>query len=39
MSLLAIVAFFLVDRLFAPVSALMGADTVRGWPIRPACRC
>ncbi|HWU15740.1 MAG TPA: M48 family metallopeptidase [Caulobacter sp.] len=30
MSLLAIVAFFLVDRLFAPVSALMGADTVRG---------
>jgi len=30
MSLLAIIAFFLVDRLFAPVSALMGADTVRG---------
>lgn len=30
MSLLAIVAFFLVDRLFAPVSALMGADAVRG---------
>ncbi|HWW26505.1 MAG TPA: M48 family metallopeptidase [Caulobacter sp.] len=30
MSLLAIVAFFLVDRLFAPVSALMGAEAVRG---------
>ncbi|CAN7391302.1 M48 family metalloprotease [Caulobacter sp. LjRoot300] len=30
MSLLAIVAFFLVDRLFAPVAALMGAETVRG---------
>ena len=30
MSLLAIVAFFLIDRLFAPVSALMGADTVKG---------
>ena len=30
MSLLAIVAFFLIDRLFAPVAALMGADTVKG---------
>lgn len=30
MSVLAVIAFFLVDRLFAPVSALMGADTVRG---------
>jgi STE24 endopeptidase len=30
MSLLAILAFFLVDRLFAPVSALLGADTVKG---------
>jgi len=30
MSVLAIVAFFLVDRLFAPVAALMGADTVKG---------
>jgi STE24 endopeptidase len=30
MSLLAIVAFFLVDRLFAPVAALMSAETVRG---------
>jgi STE24 endopeptidase len=30
MSLLAIIAFFLVDRLFAPVAALMGADTVKG---------
>jgi STE24 endopeptidase len=30
MSVLAIVAFFLIDRLFAPVAALMGADTVRG---------
>jgi len=29
MSLLAIVAFFLIDRLFAPVAALMGADTVK----------
>jgi STE24 endopeptidase len=29
-SLLAIVVFFLVDRLFNPVAALMGADTVRG---------
>ncbi|MFZ0266857.1 M48 family metallopeptidase [Caulobacter sp.] len=30
MSVLAIVAFFLIDRLFAPVATLMGADTVRG---------
>ncbi|WP_165187707.1 M48 family metallopeptidase [Caulobacter soli] len=30
MSLLAIVAFFLIDRLFNPVAALMGADTVKG---------
>jgi STE24 endopeptidase len=30
MSLLAIVAFFLVDRLFAPVCALMGGETIRG---------
>jgi STE24 endopeptidase len=30
MSVLAIVAFFLVDRLFAPASALMGGDTVKG---------
>jgi len=30
MSLLAIVAFFLVDRLFAPVRALMGGDTIKG---------
>jgi STE24 endopeptidase len=30
MSVLAVIAFFLVDRLFAPLSALMGADTVRG---------
>lgn len=30
MSLLAIVAFFLVDRLFAPVCALMGGDTIKG---------
>jgi STE24 endopeptidase len=30
MSLLAVVAFFLIDRLFAPVAALMGADTVKG---------
>ena len=29
MSLLAVVAFFLIDRLFAPVAALMGADTVK----------
>jgi STE24 endopeptidase len=30
MSVLAIIAFFLVDRLFAPVSALMRADAVKG---------
>ncbi|PHY13386.1 peptidase M48 [Caulobacter sp. B11] len=30
MSLLSIVAFFLVDRLFAPVSRLLGADNVQG---------
>ena len=30
MSVLAVIAFFLVDRLFAPLSALMGADTVKG---------
>ncbi len=30
MSLLAIVAFFLVDRLFAPVCALLGGDTIKG---------
>ena len=29
-SLLAILAFFLIDRLFAPVAALLGADTVKG---------
>jgi STE24 endopeptidase len=29
MSLLAIVAFWLVDRLFNPVAALMGGDTIR----------
>jgi STE24 endopeptidase len=30
MSLLAVVAFFLVDRLFVPVAALLGAESVRG---------
>ncbi len=30
MSLLAIVAFFLVDRLFAPACALLGGDTIKG---------
>jgi STE24 endopeptidase len=30
MGLLSIVAFFLVDRLFAPVSRLLGADNVQG---------
>lgn len=30
MSLLAIVAFFLVDRLFVPVAALLGAEAVKG---------
>lgn len=30
MSLLAIVAFFLVDRLFAPVCSLLGGDTIKG---------
>ena len=30
MSLLAVVAFFLVDRLFNPVAALLGAESVRG---------
>ena len=30
LSLLAVVAFFLIDRLFAPVAALLGADTVKG---------
>ncbi|WP_029914879.1 M48 family metallopeptidase [Caulobacter sp. UNC358MFTsu5.1] len=30
MSLLAIVSFFLVDRLFAPVCALLGGDTIKG---------
>jgi STE24 endopeptidase len=30
MSLLAVVAFFLVDRLFNPVGALLGGDTIRG---------
>jgi len=29
-SLLAILAFFLIDRLFAPVAALLGAETVKG---------
>ena len=30
LSLLAVLAFFLVDRLFNPVAVLLGADTVRG---------
>ena len=30
LSLLAVLAFFLVDRLFAPVAGLLGADTVKG---------
>ncbi|MBO9561076.1 MAG: M48 family metallopeptidase [Caulobacter sp.] len=30
MSLLAVVVFFLVDRLFAPVCALLGGDTIKG---------
>ena len=30
MGLLATLAFFLVDRLFTPVAALLGADTVKG---------
>jgi len=39
MSLLAVLAFFLVDRLFNPVAALMGPKRSGAWPTRPACRC
>lgn len=30
LSVLAVIAFFLIDRLFNPVAALLGADTVKG---------
>ena len=30
LSLLAVIAFFLIDRLFVPVAALLGADRVKG---------
>jgi STE24 endopeptidase len=49
MSVLAVVAFFLVDRLFAPVCALLGGDMIKGVAdpaglpvlsvIRRRCRC